>query len=74
MPEDEYQTSARRLSKNDEPPEMDAHAEEPADALDAELFSGAIFEQPAAVERLEWYIARWQRRLSEIKASQSEEG
>jgi len=41
--------------------------EEICDSLDAALFSGDDFFNPDSLKELEEYLARWQRRIEEIK-------
>ena len=47
--------------------ELDAHIEDALDEVDAALFSGDKFHNKESVERLEYFINRWQRGLDEIK-------
>jgi hypothetical protein len=37
------------------------------DEIDAGFFSGDAFHTPEACERMEYYIARWQRAIAEIR-------
>ncbi len=46
---------------------MKQWAEEACDAIDAGFFSGDSFQNEEAIKRIEWYIARWQREIVEIK-------
>lgn len=52
---------------SDEPPEMHHHVERPCDEIDAAVFSGDILHSAEALARFEWYLARWQREIVNIK-------
>ncbi|SIT50465.1 hypothetical protein BN2476_830036 [Paraburkholderia piptadeniae] len=47
-------------------------AEDAADSIDAGFFSGDTFNDREALDRIEWYIARWQRQIVNIKAMLAE--
>lgn len=47
---------------------MNEHEAEVCDDLDASLFSGDSFYDEYALQALERYLARWQRRAAEIRA------
>lgn len=42
-------------------------AEDAFDSIDAGFFSGDIFYNYEALERVEWYLARWQKRMKELR-------
>jgi len=44
-----------------EPPEVHPRVEKQLDAIDAAVFSGDTLFTPKAIERLRWYMARWER-------------
>lgn len=41
--------------------------EEACDSIDAALFTGDSFRSAEAIERMEWYMRRWQRELAVCK-------
>lgn len=46
---------------------MNEHEAEVCDDLDASLFSGDAFYDEQALRELEHYLARWNRRVAEIR-------
>ena len=48
---------------------MSSWAEEAFDSIDAGFFSGDTFENREAIARAEWYMQRWQQKITETKKS-----
>lgn len=45
---------------------LPGHTEDALDSIDATVFSGDAFLDPAAAARLRWYMDRWTRQLDEM--------
>jgi hypothetical protein len=48
------------------------HTERHFDAIDAGFFSGDTFHNEEALMRFDWYVARWQREIANIRAMLAE--
>ena len=46
---------------------QDSRMEDQFDEIDAVFFTGDGLFSNEAIERCEWYLLRWQKRLNEIK-------
>ena len=47
--------------------DLPAYLEEPLDEIDASVFSGDVLHNREAVERLEYFLQRWQKEIGVIK-------
>lgn len=45
---------------------LSGHTEDALDSIDATVFSGDAFHNPAAAARLRWYMDRWTRQLDKM--------
>ena len=48
---------------------MDEHYEELCDEIDCGILSGDSFHNTEAVERMQMYLDRWERQLTDIRKS-----
>jgi len=51
---------------------MQDWAEDACDEIDAGFFSGDSFHDADALERIEWYMTRWQREIVNIRKIMAE--
>lgn len=52
---------------------MEDWAEECCDQIDAGFFSGDTFQSDYALDRIQWYVGRWQRAIADIRAAKLED-
>jgi hypothetical protein len=56
------------------PGQLPPAIEKACDSVDAVLFTGDSFRSAEAIERMEWYMGRWQRELAVCKLSLEQAG